>query len=145
SLLGVEAMKQPGFNLGIIASLNLTKNISVRFLPSLAFQDRALKYEFRTGTDSMAVFEKGIGSTFIDFPINFKFRTDRLNNIAVYALAGAKYSLDMQSQKDVKNAIAEEIVLKTLENDYSVEFGGGLDFFLPYFKFGLELKMAIGI
>lgn len=145
SLLSVEALKQPGFNLGIIASLNLNKNISIRFLPSLSFQDRALTYTFREGPDSTSVFDKRVESTFIDFPINFKFRTDRLNNMAVYAVAGAKYSLDMQSQKDVKNAIADEIIIKTLENDYSVEFGGGFDFFLTYFKFGIELKMAVGI
>jgi hypothetical protein len=26
-----------------------------------------------------------------------------------------------------------------------VEVGGGVDMFLPYFKFGLELKMGIGL
>jgi hypothetical protein len=51
----------------------------------------------------------------------------------------------MQSEKDVKNAIAEEIIVKAKKDDFAMEFGGGLDFFLPYFKFGIELKMAVGI
>ncbi|MBL7983552.1 MAG: hypothetical protein JNM91_01075 [Flavobacteriales bacterium] len=35
--------------------------------------------------------------------------------------------------------------MKLRKNDYSVEVGGGADMFLPYFKFGMELKMGIGI
>jgi hypothetical protein len=145
SLLTLNTTNQPGFNLGIIASLNFTKNISVRFLPTLSFEDRALSYNFWAGTDSSTVFEKRVESTFIDFPINFKFRTDRLRNIAAYAVVGARFRIDMQSEEDVRNEVAEEIIVKTKSNDFAMEFGGGLDFFLPYFKFGVELKMAVGV
>ena len=51
----------------------------------------------------------------------------------------------MQSEKDVKNEIADQILVKTDNNDFAVEFGGGVDFFLQYFKFGIELKMAVGV
>ncbi len=151
SLLSVNTDNQPGFNLGIIGSLNLNKNISIRFIPTLSFEDRALTYVFLgesrpfPATDSTVTFEKRIESTYIDFPINFKFRTDRLGNFAAYAVAGCRYRIDMQSEKDVKNEVAEEILVKTERNDFSVEFGGGFDFFLPYFKFGIEFKMATGV
>ncbi|MDA0973735.1 MAG: PorT family protein, partial [Bacteroidetes bacterium] len=29
--------------------------------------------------------------------------------------------------------------------DYLINAGGGFDFFLPYFKFGIEFKMAYGL
>jgi hypothetical protein len=145
SLLSVNSRNAPGFNLGIITSANLTKNVSIRFLPTLSFEDRVLEYEFYANADSTTSFEKRIEFTYIDFPINFKFRTDRLNNIAAYCLFGARYRINMQSEKDVKNAIAEEIIVKAKKDDFAMEFGGGLDFFLPYFKFGIELKMAVGI
>jgi hypothetical protein len=51
----------------------------------------------------------------------------------------------MASQKDVNNNIDEDIVVKLDKYDYSAEVGGGVDMFLPYFKFGIELKTAIGI
>jgi hypothetical protein len=51
----------------------------------------------------------------------------------------------MASQKDVNNEIDEEVVLKLNKYDYSAEVGAGCDMFLPYFKFGLELKFAVGI
>jgi len=145
SLLSVNSRNAPGFNLGIITSLNFTKNVSMRFTPTLSFEDRVLEYSFYANADSTTSYEKRIEFTYIDFPINFKFRTDRLNNFAVYCLVGARYRLNMQSEKDVNNAVAEEILVKAKRDDFAMEFGGGMDFFLPYFKFGIELKMAVGI
>ena len=145
SLLSVNSINQPGFNLGIVAAYHFNKNITVRFLPTLSFEDRLLNYIFYAGADSTTRFEKRIESTYIDFPINFKFRTDRLGNSAYYVVAGVRYRINMQSEKDVKNEIAEEILVKTDNNDFAAEFGGGVDFFLPYFKFGIELKMGVGI
>lgn len=145
SLLSLNSKNQSGFNLGIVASYNFNKNISVRFLPTLSFEDRVLNYVFYAGVDSTTRFEKRIESTYIDFPINFKFRTDRLRNTAYYALAGGRYRINMQSEKDVKNEVADQILVKTDKNDFAVEFGGGVDFFLQYFKFGIELKMAVGV
>ncbi|MCH2213952.1 MAG: PorT family protein [Flavobacteriales bacterium] len=145
SLLAVNSRNAPGFNLGIITSLNLTKNVSVRFLPTLSFEDRVLEYDFYANADSTTSFEKRIEFTYIDFPINFKFRTDRLNNVAPYVLFGGRFRLNLQSEKEVKNAIAEEIIVKAEREDFMMEFGGGMDFFLPYFKFGIELKMGVGI
>lgn len=145
SLLNVDAVTQPGFNLGIIASLNFNKNIHLRFTPTLSFEDRALEYTFYAGNDSTTYYMKRVESTFIDFPLNLKFRTDRLNNFAAYALVGGRFRIDMQSEKDVKNALAEDIIVKAQKHDFAMEFGGGVDFFLPYFKFGIELKMGVGI
>ncbi len=145
SLLSVNGLNQNGFNLGIIASWNITKNISLRFQPTLSFEDRVLQYVFYAGPDSTNLFDKRVESTNIDFPINFKFRTDRINNFAAYALTGVRFRLDMQSEKDVKNAVADDILVKAERNDFAVEFGGGFDFFLTYFKFGIDLRMAVGV
>ena len=145
SLLSVNSINQPGFNLGIVAAYHFNKNITVRFLPTLSFEERLLNYVFYAGPDSTSKFEKRIESTYIDFPINFKFRTDRVGNSAYYVVAGARYRINMQSEKDVKNEIASEILVKTDNNDFAVEFGGGVDLFLPYFKFGIELKMGVGV
>jgi hypothetical protein len=36
-------------------------------------------------------------------------------------------------------------VVKLYKHDFGYEAGAGLDFFLPYFKFGIELKMSLGL
>jgi Outer membrane protein beta-barrel domain len=145
SVLVIDHSRQPGFNLGIVSSFNMTPNLSVRFIPSLSFQDRILSYRFRRADGTIAAFEKPIESTWLEFPVLLKMRSDRINNFAVYVIAGGKFSIDMASQKDVNQDLDEETVIKLVKNDYSAEVGGGADMFLPYFKFGVELKMGIGI
>jgi hypothetical protein len=145
SVLTLDHVKQPGFNLGIVASLNMTKNLSLRFLPTLAFEDRILEYRFRSADGKTLFFKKPVESTYLEFPLLLKMRSDRINNFAVYVVAGGKFGIDMASRKDVNNDIDEDIVVKLDKYDYSAEVGGGCDMFLPYFKFGIELKMAVGI
>ena len=145
SLLVLDHLRRPGFNLGIITSLNMTDNLSLRFIPSLSFQETVLRYRFRLSDGNELQFEKPVESTYLEFPLLLKFRSDRINNLAVYLLAGGKFGIDMASQKDVNNQIDDEIVVKLDKYDYSVEAGGGFDMFLPYFKFGVELKFSYGI
>lgn len=145
SLMHMYPGSAAGFNLGIVTQLKLLNNFAVRFVPSLSFQDRVVNYEFYRGPDETETFVKRVESTFIDFPINFKYRSNRINNFAVYVLFGGKYSLDVASQKDVRNVLLEDLIIKLNQHDYSAEVGGGFDFFLPYFKFGIELKLSVGI
>ncbi len=145
TLLVLDHVKQPGFNLGIVSSFNMTKNLSLRFIPTLSFQERVLNYRFRKSDGKLIGFDKPVESTWLEFPLLLKMRSDRINNFAVYLLLGGKYSIDMASQKDVNNEIDEEVVVKLNKYDYSAEVGGGVDMFLPYFKFGMELKFAAGI
>ncbi len=145
SLMVLQHLKQPGFNLGIVASYNLNKNVSLRFLPTLSFQERILQYQFLLPDGATKYFQKPVESTYLEFPLLMKLRTDRINNFAAYLVAGGKFGIDMATQKDVNQALDDEIVIKLEKYDYGFEVGGGTDFFLPYFKFGIELKAGFGI
>ena len=147
SVLSVQNYRQPGFDLGPLASLNFSKNFSLRFIPAISFQDRKITYtmlSFKEGEYKTSTVDRRIESTFINLPINFKLRTDRVNNFAAYALVGYQYSIDMASQKDVTNNSGPNAILKIKRIDQAWQVGGGLDFFLPYFKFGVELKLSHG-
>lgn len=145
SLLTITNVPQAGFNLHILASYNPLPNVNVRFLPGLSFQDRILQYDFLKANNKIETQSKAISSVWLEFPVLFKFRTNRTGNFAAYALVGGKYARDMQSQKNVNNSQSNEIVVKLKSNDYCVEAGGGFDFFLPYFKFAMEFKTSIGL
>jgi len=145
SLLGIDNVPQAGFNLALMASFNATKNINLRFVPGLSFQDRGLNYRFLRSDGTIDASIKRTESVWLEFPLLIKWRTNRVNNFAAYALTGGKYSLDMQSQKDVSNTVAKDIVVKLQNKDVAIEAGGGFDFFLPYFKFSIELKTAFGL
>src|SRR5204862_3947543 len=105
SLMVLNHEKQPGFNLGIVASLNVNQNFSVRFIPTLSFQERILRYKFQWADGTIRYFEKPIESTYLEFPILLKLRSDRINNFAVYLVGGGKFCIDMASQRDVNNAL----------------------------------------
>ena len=125
-----------------ISSLNITNSLKLRFIPSLSFQERMVNYSYNMPNiiDTVFTQQQRVESTFLDFPFNFKFRTYRAHNFAASFIVGGKYSLDMASQQDV----TEDAILKIKKPDYSFELGVGTDFFLQYFKFGLELKYSMG-
>lgn len=144
SLLSIENDPQSGFNLALLASLDMHKNIRLRFIPGLSFQDRGLNYYFLDEDGRTINLFRRTESVYLDLPLMLKLRTNRVRNFAAYALVGGKYSIDMQSQKDVDNQAEADKILRLKKTDYSLDVGAGVDFFLPYFKFGLEMKTAIG-
>ena len=142
SLYTVESAPQSGFNLGIIGNLRLGENFDLRFVPDLAFSQRNLEYTFYEGGVPYTVL-KEIESTFLEFPLELKFKSNRVNNYRVYVLAGAKYTIDMVSQAKVENQ--DKDFVKLQRNDYGYQFGLGFDFYLERFKFSPEIKMYHGL
>jgi len=144
SVYSVESTRQPGFNLGIIANLRLGEYGDLRFLPSLSFASRALDFQVVTSKESFMV-TKEVESTFIDFPLNLKYKSARVNNYRAYLLGGLKYSMDLASQKDVNSELIKDIIIKIKDHDISYELGFGFDFYLTYFKFSPEIKYSVGL
>ncbi len=142
SLYTVESDKQTGFNLGIIANLRLGEHFDLRFVPDLAFSQRNLMYTFVQNGQEFTVV-KDIESTFLEFPLDLKFKSERVNNYRIYVLAGLKYSIDMVSQAKVENKDKDFVKLE--RNDYGYQVGLGFDFYMERFKFSPELKMFHGL
>ena len=145
SLASIDVVNQGGFNLGIVSELHLHKYFGIRFLPTLVFAQRNLNYQFIQADGEVETVERIIESTYLDFPLLFKYRSARLNNFAAYVIAGAKYSIDLASNEDVRNEDIAESIVKLRRNTTYAEVGVGTDFFLPYFKFAIELKMSYGL
>ena len=145
SVLGVQSGPQYGFNLGIISEYAMHRYLTIRFLPNLSFAERHLDYTVST-TMGRGIFSKIIESTFLDFPLDLKLRSARMNNFAAYVLAGGKYSIDLASQKNVNNFNLSpyQQVVKLNRNDIGYEMGAGVEFYLPYFKFAVEGKLSLG-
>lgn len=142
SLASIDVISQSGFNLGIVSEYHIHKYLGVRFVPTLVFGQRNFDYKFIDPQGEMYIESRIVESTYLDFPVLFKYRSARLNNFAAYIVAGAKYSIDLASNEDVDNRDIAESIVKLKKNTTSAEVGLGADFFLPYFKFAIELKMA---
>ena len=144
SLQSLLVNSNGGFTLGVVTSLNINQNFKIRFvLPSLSFQESELVYTYFQQSTSK---RKPLTPVYLDFPVLLKFRTNRINNFAVYGIVGLRYGIDMSSQTDVNNSIDEEDqIIKLKKYDFGSEIGGGIDLFLEYFKLGIELKLGSGM
>lgn len=153
-VLSVYSTPTPGFVISIVANMHLTRDLELQFVPSLSFGDRTLLYDIETfrkrvGEKDSILFStisKKVPSTYVNFPIEIKYKAFRYNNFRPYLLAGAQYTLDLASQakkREEKNR--NEKIVKFNQNDVYIEAGVGFDFYNEWFKFGLELKMMYGL
>ena len=144
----IQPTSSQGFNIGIVANKKLVRFLDLRFVPTLSFGQRNIEYIIRTSPTKEELFIKSVESTFLDFPFTLKYKSKRfenkLNNMRAYVLAGARYSLDLASQKK-KKGTSNDVVIKLNPHDFMLTTGVGFDFYLPYFKFGIELQMAYGL
>jgi hypothetical protein len=142
----------PGFQVSIVSDLRLNENWNLRFLPGISFGSREIYfYEYTDGqVGEVAEFPRvanpvPLGPAFLDFPLQFKYRSKRVNNYRPYLLGGPNFRFDMSAKKPgVYDSDSEEYV-KFKRGDLYLEFGFGVDTYLRYFKFAPELKLAIGL
>jgi len=136
---------QPGAQLGVLTTMKLgTPMIRLRFIASIAFQERVVKQTRINMQDSilgMSFHEYRVAATTIDLPLMLQFRTLRLNNFTAYWLIGMQYSYDLQSQEDAVQSF-DDPFLKMRKHDYAGQAGIGVEFFAPYFKCGIEIKYS---
>lgn len=134
-----------GLNLGIISNLKLGEHFDLRFIPALAFTQRNLEYSmvYTDSNFSRETITKQVESTYLEFPLELKFKSTRIDNYRVYVLAGWKYAIDMVSQAKV--LAKDKEIVKLNKHDYGYEIGVGFDFYMTYFKFSPELKMYNGL
>lgn len=157
TIYNIETKQTPGFTVGIVGSKRLGRYFDLRFIPSLSFSDRQLKYDIAVlnndGNTDMKHLEKAIFTTFVEFPLNIKYRSKRYNNIGAYVFGGVNPKLDLATQK--KNLITyinaqgqqvDQIAnFVTKRIDLAGEIGVGFDFYNQWFKMGVEVKMSYGL
>ncbi|MDG1146978.1 MAG: porin family protein [Crocinitomicaceae bacterium] len=145
-LKSLRIKSSAGGQVGIVSTLKLgTPVVRLRLIPTLSFQERVLSYQFEDpdNLEQDDFNEERINSTNLDFPLMFQFRTLRVNNFAAYALIGAQYSSDLQSQEKASQDFSDPFI-KIKQHDFQGQIGGGVEFFAPYFKFGMEIKYSHG-
>ncbi len=100
SLQSLLVNSKGGFTLGVITSLNINQNFKIRFvLPSLSFQESEMEYTYLNPSNfEQTIYVKSLRPVYLDFPVLFKFRTNRINNFAVYGISGLRYGIDMSSK-----------------------------------------------
>ncbi|MCK5731151.1 MAG: PorT family protein [Draconibacterium sp.] len=130
----------PGFTVGIVTSLRLTRDLNLRFLPGMSFGER--KLVFNVPVYDINQYESlpyySIKSTFLDFPLLFKYKARRINNGRPYIVFGPAFRQDI-------SRTAQEDLIKLKNGSFYAEIGAGWDNYFPFFKFSLEAKFSFGL
>jgi hypothetical protein len=148
-VLSVGSTPAIGFVISIVTNMRMGDHFDLRFIPSLSFGDRSLLYNiqsYRLGDTSTISITKKVPSTYINFPVEVRYKSIRYNNFRAYLMAGMQYTLDLASQakkREQKNS--DQKIVKFNGSDLYAETGVGLEFYNEWFKFGIELKMMYGL
>ena len=130
----------PGINIQIISDFKPAENFDIRFLPGVSFGERVVSfYKNKVLVNS----EQRLESSFLEFPLLLKYKGMRLNNVRPYLIGGLNYRYDLAGKKEYDSD--KPIYLRLQRSDLYCEFGTGMDFYLPYFKLSVELKVSQGL
>lgn len=133
----IQPSSGPGFNIGIMGNLRLTKFIDVRFIPALVFAEKKLTFVDMYNVETQSKVE----SIYMQLPLQLKFKSDRINNFRFYGLIGGKFDYDLASNARSRR---QDELLRVKAIDVGAEVGMGFEFFYPNFIFSPEIKISQG-
>lgn len=127
-----------GFHLGLLGSLRLNSFVDLRLVPTLLFANKPI---YMTGAN-ITTETKNRESIYMHLPLQFKFKSDRINNFRFYAIAGGKFDYDLSA--NAKSRRSDEFI-KIKPFDMGAELGFGFDFFFSNFILTPEIKLSQGL
>lgn len=140
SFARIESVGGPGFNLGIVSNLRLGDYFDLRFLPTLSFAERNIRYT-RPGETNRPINRK-IESVLVEMPFQVRYKSAPYHDLRLFVIGGVKYSYDVASDSRSRQAVG---LVKISPTDFQFEYGFGIQFFFPYFIFSPEIKVSQGI
>jgi len=135
----------PGINIHAIANLRLAEYFDLRALPGISFGERLISFSDLKNNNQL-IYNNGTvyksNSAYIEMPLLLKYKSKRLNNFRPYLIGGGnfRYDLSVKSGYDYNDQL---ILIKPF--DVYAEMGFGMDFYLVYFKFAIEIKYSLGL
>lgn len=144
TVLSVNPENTGGFGLAGMHTFRLNDRFEFRVVfPELMFSYKNLTYSLKyPNGDEKAVATKQVESVMLGFPLQLKFRSDRINNFRVYMIGGCNFQYDLASNATARKA---DDLVKLSSYNFSVEVGVGFQFFFPVFILSPEIKFSNGI
>ena len=128
-----------GFSLGFIANFRIAQYLDFRILPKVSFYENRLEYNFTNGDPAIA---ENVESTFVEFPLLLKFKSQRRKNNRVYVVGGITPGIEATGKKE-EGESEEKLLVKG--GNLSFDIGFGIDIYYPLFKFSPEVRYSAGL
>lgn len=130
-----------GFSLGLIANFRIADYLDLRVTPEVVFYEHKLDYNY-AGIGRASVDQQVLESTFVEFPLLFKYKSVRRGNNRVYLVGGVEMGIEATGKKNRED---EETRLPIKGSNLSLQLGFGLDSYFPLFKFAPEIRFSRGL
>src|SRR5580698_9626810 len=122
SLSSISSPASAGFAIGFLTRYRLTVHIEARITPTLIFADRSVYYAYNTPSQDVT---KSVQATTVDFPLEIKLKSDRIQNFRGYLRGGVKYSESVGRGNDMPDIDPLARALKSVGGFGSYEAGLG--------------------
>ena len=142
----IESINSTGINLAGLVNLRLSNHFNVRTYPiNLIFTEKAFQYILKSpdkprGEDTLTT--KKVQGITLAFPVQLKFTSDRIANLKVFMMAGARLDYDLAANAGKKT---NEDVITLQKLDYAAEAGIGFHIYFPVFVLTPELRVSYGL
>ena len=124
----------PGFTVGIVGDLYLSRYLNLRMVPSLNLGSKELLFrEQETGEE----YNASLRNNYLTLPLHLKISGIRITNYKPYFLLGGYGNIELARKKN------RAVLLKSF--DRGIEIGAGCSFYLPLFTLSPELKFSFGL
>ena len=134
----IYSPNKPAFRVGLSVNAYLNDRFDLRLTPSVSLFSREVHYDYPGGTSKTETRE----STWIDFPLLLKYKSERRNNTRMYLLAGGTFSIESNVRRKELQGASQ---LSTGTMDFAIEYGIGFEQFFEFFKFAPELRFSHGL
>ena len=116
---------QGGFNMHLMASYTLTCHLRISICAGTQFpRTRPSSIDLKGNEEQL----ERASAVNLDVPLLLKWRTDRLIDVAAYALGGVKYRRSFQSQEDVRQE-EDSLQVYAIRQCGSLDIGAGVGIF----------------
>ncbi|CCH55791.1 hypothetical protein BN8_05078 [Fibrisoma limi BUZ 3] len=133
----IYSPNKASFRVGFVINTFLNDRFDLRLTPAVSLYSREVLYDYPGGTQRKEVRE----STWLDFPLLLKYKSERRNNSRMYLLGGGSFAIETNVRRGDQGTSR----LSTGTMDVAVEYGVGFEQFFEFFKFAPELRFSHGL
>ncbi|MCI4670739.1 MAG: PorT family protein [Bacteroidia bacterium] len=141
TLRNIRLQTRPGINFGMIANMNLGRQLSLRMVPSISLEQRDIYYNIE-GPEGPKPQTRKIDPAYFNIPLMFQWKTSYWKRTRFYVLTGGQVSVNMARNEKVQD---NPELIKLSRYDGALVFGFGLNMYGDKVKFSPEIRYKLGL
>lgn len=141
TLRRISLQRRPGLDFGMIANVNLSRQIALRAVPSISLEQRDIYYNI-DGPEGPKSQTRKIDPAYFNLPVMVQWKSSYWRRLRFYGLTGAQLSVNMVRTEKVQD---NPDLIKLSRYDAALVFGFGINMYGDKVKFSPEIRYKLGL